>query len=333
MGKLETIRQFILDEIRLGRFKPGQKLYSRADFMKKFGCARATVDKVIADLAGGRVLVTVKGGGTFVARPARRKTGAKIAVAAPVLGHPSMPQEIIHGFLSALGAEQDVRYYTYDEIKHPRSWDACRSQRGIVFIQPDVQHSPLLNEARTLGIPHLVLYRDPPESPFVSINNTGGAARLVEVLHQKGCRRIAFMGLRQGRFNFPEQRYAGYLEGLLRCGLPLRAARVGLLAPGGERAFLDALFSLPEPPDAIIADLLPLGLVIEAASGRGLAAGRDLLLARIDEVPANTYPFPVVSLKKITTAVGAAGARAFLRLLERPGAALQEYITPPVVEQ
>jgi len=333
MGKFETLRQFILDEIRLGCFKPGQKLYSRAGFMEKFGCARATVDKVITDLASNGVLATVKGGGTFVARPALRKASAKIAMVAPILGHPSMPQEIIHGFLSALGAEQDVRYYTYDELKHPRSWDTCRSQRGIVFIQPDVQHSPLLNEARTHGIPHLVLYRDPPESPFVSINNTGAVARLVETLHQKGRARIAYIGLRQGRFNFPEQRYAGYLEGLLRSGLALRPGFAALLPAGGERVFLDALFALPEPPDAVIADLLPLGHVIEAAAARGLAAGRDVLLARIDEVPAHTYSFPVISLKKVTTDVGEAGARAFLRLLERPGQTLQEYIVPPVMEQ
>ena len=48
-GKKEVIKEYILDAIRKKQLNPGEKLFSRHVFMERFSCARATVDKAIAD--------------------------------------------------------------------------------------------------------------------------------------------------------------------------------------------------------------------------------------------------------------------------------------------
>jgi DNA-binding LacI/PurR family transcriptional regulator len=333
MGKREQLREYILNEIRFGRLKAMDKIPSRTVFMDKFQCARATVDQVVSGLVGSKILVSEKGRGTYVAESGVRKKGKKISLAAPVLDHPSFSQRIIHGFLEHLGAQCEVLFFTYDELKQPQSWHDCRDQRGVVFIQPDVQQNSLLHEVRSASVPHLVLYRDPPESPFVSIDNRGGIAALVDALQAKGCRRIAYAGARPGRYHAPEQRYSGYLEGLLRNGLPLDKAIVGLFNPGAEKSFLRELFRLPQKPDAVIAAELQSGLVIKAAADVGLAVGRDVLLGQLDEVPPNTYSFKTLSLQSITGEIGRQGAEEFLRMLETPERSVQKYVTPGVVEQ
>lgn len=333
MAKRKQLQEYILNEIRLGRLKPGDRIYSRSAFMAKFSCARATVDQVISDLVGSRTVVAEKGRGTFVAGPAKRKPGTKIAIAAPVISQPSLPQRIVHGLLEALGGDRDVRFFTYEDLKHPQSWERCKAQRGVVFVQPDAPHSPLLYEARARGIPHLVLYRDPPESPFISIDNRGGIAGLVDALCARGRRRIAYVGSRPGRYHFPEQRYSGYLEGLLRNGLPLDKSLVGLVPPGAEDEFLATLFQAGNRPDAVIAAEISSGLVIKAVEACGLIMGRDVLLGQLDEVPANTYPFRVLSLRSIAGDIGREGAKVLLELIATPGMAVQKYIAPDVVEQ
>jgi DNA-binding LacI/PurR family transcriptional regulator len=302
--------------------------------MDKFACARATVDQVISDLVGSKTLTSERGSGTYVAGPVKRTAGKSISIVAPYIGSPSsMAQQIVNGFMEGLGNETQVRYFTYEELKHPRSWETCKAQRGVVFIQPDVQHSPLLDEARAQKIPHLLLYRDHPESSFVSVDNQSGVAALVDALVAQGRTRIAYASLRQGRYHFPEQRYAGYLEGLLRNRLAYNKEWAALTPSVGRDAFLKGLFKSGNTPDAVISADMPVGLIIKAAEDRGLIMGKDVMLACFDEVPPNTYAFPVLSLRTITAEIGREGAKTFFKLLQTPELILQQYIEPETIQQ
>jgi DNA-binding LacI/PurR family transcriptional regulator len=328
MGKREELKDFILDEIRIGRIKVGDQLYSRSVFMDKFDCARATVDWVISDLVGSNVLVSEKGRGTFVAESKKGATGTAIAIAAPNTTHPSMPHDIIRGFLEEVGINTEIRYFNYNELKHPRSWEQFKSQKGLVFVQPDVLQSPFLSEVKTLGLPSLALYRDPSESSFVSIDNQGGIASLVDTLSSKGCKRIAYAGLRMGRYHFPEQRYAGYLHGLIRNGLPLFPGSESLCHPGNEEQFLRTIFKGSPFPDAIITAEIPMGNIIRVTESKRMQLGRDILVACNDFVKQDTYGFPMISLCSITNEVGREGARILSKIMTNPDKRIQQYILP-----
>lgn len=329
MGKQEQISQYIRNEILQNRLKPGDRVYSRSEIMDRFSCTRATADKAVTGLVGGGILATIKGGGTFVKAPGTKSPVKSVAVVGPRFATPSMPQEIFQGFMQELGSEQSVRFFTYDELKQARSWKACRSHRGIVFIMPDVQHSLFIMEARSEKVPHLAVYRDPPESSFVSIDNPGGVAALVRALAGRGCRRIAFLARRESRYHFPEQRYAGFLEALLIEGLPLNRELARLVSRDTEETACRDIMKLR--PDAVVMVNVGFGPLVRAAEAEGLKAGRDFQAANFDYVPEGAHPFPILCLSSVTERIGQEAARALRDLVRDPDKLIQKYITPKVL--
>ena len=330
-GKRECLREFILGEIRLGRLKPGDKLYSRAAFMGKFGCARATADQVITELVGSHVLESKKGEGTYVALPRRRTASGHLAVVTPELGDASMPQEMIHGLLEGFGSGVSLKYFTYSELRHPMSWESCKSQRGIAFIMPDVQHSTFLIEARSFGLPHVVVYRDPPESSFVCVDNRGGVRALIGRLTKAGHRRIGYLGYRQSRYHFPEQRYSGYLEGLLEYKLPYHSEWVRLISKNQEAEAIKSMFADAKVPTALVVENLALGSILSLLEKCGKIPGNGFDIAYIDAVPEGRYPFHVYSLQSTTRETGREAAKLLLKQLADPARLVQKYIVPTAV--
>jgi GntR family transcriptional regulator len=63
------LRRIILSMIESGKLKPGDKLYSEAEFCKKFNISRMTVRRVINDLANEGYIQRVAGKGSFVCEP------------------------------------------------------------------------------------------------------------------------------------------------------------------------------------------------------------------------------------------------------------------------
>ena len=328
IGKREKITEYLRNEILQGRLAPGDRIYSRFEIMKRFACTRATADRAVSGLIGGGVLEAVKGGGTFVARPGRKKPLNALAVVAPHFSRPSMPQEILQGLMQGLGSDLQVRFFTYDELRQPKSWERCKSHRGIAFIMPDVRHGLFVMEALAGRIPHAVAYRDPPESSFVSIDNYGAMAGLVAALVEKGRSRIAFVGRREGRYHFPEQRYAGFLEALLKNRLAFHPGLVRLVPESGMEEAVSAI--IQEKPDGLVAANVPLGKIIEAGERRGWRPGKDYTLCSFDTVAQGTYPFPVIHTESITEEVGKRVAAVLLRLIEAPEKQVQQYIIPRI---
>ena len=333
IGKRESLKEYLLNEIRLRKLKPGDKLYSRTEFMKRFCCARATVEHVISELKRKKILVGKNGSGTYVSKPPVRGAVTTIAIVRHTAVESYMGYEMARGFTDQLKADFTIQQFDYDDLKQPEAWEKCKANRGIVFIQPDVAHTPLLYDARYNNIPNINLYRDTPESSFVCIDNYGAISTLVDFLYKQGCRRIAFVGSRVSRYHFQEQRYAGYLQGLLRNGLPFDPSLVGHLYEEDVAPFLDRLFISGNRPDAVFVCEFPLGLIIKAAKINGLEPGRDVVLAYLDEVPPNTYSFKVVSPRSITEEVGREGAKAFMRILDAPNTLIRKFITPEVIIQ
>ena len=63
------LRKIILSMIDGGKLKPGDKLYSEAEFCKNFNISRMTVRRVINDLANEGYIQRVAGKGSFVCEP------------------------------------------------------------------------------------------------------------------------------------------------------------------------------------------------------------------------------------------------------------------------
>lgn len=328
MSKQETVKEFLLNDIREGNLKPGDRVYSRPVFMKRFKCARGTVDLALQSLIRANVLTSEKGRGTFVALRERAPATGHVAIVSRTQHALSLSNSILHGIMKTIGNSRKIAYFTYEDLKHPSSWEECKAQSVIIFLLPDVEHASFLAEARIKKVPHLAVYRDPPESPFVALDCVGGAANLVDALAKTGARKIAFAAWRQGRYQFAEQIYTGFLEGLLRNSLPLLKEFTGFCPVDQEEKLLKKIFGGADLPDALLFYGVAMGKITTWCGKTGLVPGRNFQLGNYNYVFPGDFSFPVMSPKPVEERIGEEAARAALELIDSPGAFPQIYITP-----
>jgi DNA-binding LacI/PurR family transcriptional regulator len=166
-----------------------------------------------------------------------------------------------------------------------------------------------------------------------AVNNDNILAAAVATAHlvSGGHRRIAFVtGPQHWVYCF--DRLQGYRQGLSQAGLPLDPALVqqgNITQQDGNRA-VDRLFSLPEPPTAILAmdDTLALG-ALEAAQRRGLRVPADLAVAGFNDSPIASWTRPQLTTVRIPVFdLGAMAARMLAGLLDGTHARPHQVILP-----
>ncbi|MBL8029229.1 MAG: substrate-binding domain-containing protein [Fibrobacteres bacterium] len=311
-GKRAQIREWILEEIRTGRMKSGDFAPTRASLAKSFNCTYATANYVISELMKEKVLVAEQGKGTFVtSRPNRTPVdGYAIINCNPTF---FWSLEIEQGFIDAIGKGVRVDRFTAEDIRQPINWEFCKEHKALIFIMPVPSQGSFLHEVKTLNLPHIVLYRDPMESPFITIDHADAGREVVAALAKKGCRRIAWSGLVFHDIKTPEQRYTGYLQGLLEQGLSYKREWGRMIHPSEEQAHLKSLFSDSIKPDALILAPANMGIAIKAVQDAGLKPGEDIILVKMDEDVSGAYPFSILCTGRLTQKVGEEAALAVLK--------------------
>jgi len=154
------------------------------------------------------------------------------------------------------------------------------------------------------GIPCVVFDEEHPAATVFSVTagNRDGAEELVAHLVGRGHRRLAFVA---GKIPWPmiEQRHAGYCAALRKAGLRRDRALERFdgsweLSTGG--AHVDALFTLPDPPTAIVCanDLLALG-AIHQLRNRGLNVPEDVAVVGFNDFEFSAYIDPPLTTVRI----------------------------------
>jgi len=72
------IRDWLRDAIERGDYRPGQRIPSEDELMKRFGVSRGTVRQAIYELVLEGWLYRVQGSGTYVSRPKYRQTLSRL---------------------------------------------------------------------------------------------------------------------------------------------------------------------------------------------------------------------------------------------------------------
>src|SRR3989339_808857 len=330
LGKRLQIRGWFLEKIRSGAFKPGEAVPTRHDLSNIFSCSRATADFVINGLVREKVLSACRGKGTFLLPPGGRTVVDAFAL---VNCNPLFlwSMEIEEELTKTVGRKARLVRFTPEQIRFPAEWEACKSHKLVAFIMPEAEHASFLRDVLKNEIPHLVLYRDPPESSFINIDHRAAGRAIVAALKAKGCHRLAWVSRTESRYKTPEERYAGFLEGLLEQGLAFRKEWSGFFLKHQEADYLRSLFSGPEKPDALLLAQAHMGPAIKAIQEAGLVPGKDVQVAHMDEVEPGQYPFSILCAEKLTTRIGQEAARLLLQG-EWPAKPLQRYLTPDIVE-
>ncbi len=164
--------------------------------------------------------------------------------------------------------------------------DALLSRRvdGLIVMPVGSDHALLLHEHRR-GTPIVFVDRRPAlDIDSVTVDNREGARRAVEHLAAQGHRRIAYLGDLHTIWTAAE-RYAGYVEGLARTGVPLDPTIVcaDLHSPDAAQAATKALLARPDRPTAIFSaqNLVTIGVlraIRDHAGGVALVGFDDLPL-------------------------------------------------------
>ncbi|OGJ85932.1 MAG: hypothetical protein A2487_18160 [Candidatus Raymondbacteria bacterium RifOxyC12_full_50_8] len=331
LGKRLQIRGWFLEKIRSGAFKPGEAVPTRHDLSNIFSCSRATADFVINGLVREKVLSACRGKGTFLLPPGGRTVVDAFAL---VNCNPLFlwSMEIEEELTKTVGRKARLVRFTPEQIRFPAEWEACKSHKLVAFIMPEAEHASFLRDVLKNEIPHLVLYRDPPESPFINIDHRAAGRAIVAALKEKGCRRLAWVSRTESRFKTPEERYAGFLEGLLEQGLPFKREWGEFVLPGMEVSYLLSLFSASERPDALVVAQAPMGQVLHAVQEAALTPGKDIIIASLDELEPAQYPYPILCAQRLTRQIGRKAGRFLLHYgTMTEGAPLRCFLAPKIV--
>lgn len=70
----QTIKGYVVDNIKSGAWAPGEKIPSEAEIVKFLGASRMTVNRALRELSSEGHVTRVQGVGTFVAEPRRTAT-------------------------------------------------------------------------------------------------------------------------------------------------------------------------------------------------------------------------------------------------------------------
>jgi GntR family histidine utilization transcriptional repressor len=81
------VKRHVVDGIRNGRWKPGERIPSEHSMVAQFGVSRMTVNRALRELSAEGLLLRVSGVGTFIAQPKPQSALLKIAdIAAEIKG-------------------------------------------------------------------------------------------------------------------------------------------------------------------------------------------------------------------------------------------------------
>ena len=157
LPKHASLRNFLLDELKSGRFKPGDRFYGYDEIKKHQGVSGPTVSKVIGELAKEGWLEATRGSGIYVRKTEQTKEKVRTKQIGLVL--PAWQLEYTPGYfydlLHGVSAESDAHHWRLElihgdnsEQKHYSFADKIldRIKDGLIWINPGSEY--LLNLAR-----------------------------------------------------------------------------------------------------------------------------------------------------------------------------------------
>lgn len=204
---------------------------------------------------------------------------------------------------------------------------------GLLLMSPHVDGAdhPIQSVAPTMPVVLLNTLLPGDAMPTLSVDNHGGAMRMLAHLVERGHRRIAFISGPEDNHDARE-RLRGYRDALAKA---LPGSEPWIL-PGdfdeasGYRAGRELLDS-PQPPDAVFAanDMMALGCLF-AFGQAGARVPADIALAGFDDIPLARYVHP--SLTTMRVDIAEFGAHAMRMLLRRIAAPDDPFVVPAPIQ-
>ncbi len=302
-------------EIFTNRLSGGQAITPELELVRRYRISRNTVRKTIDKLVSCGLLYRQQGSGTFVV-PGAPESGTIRPVCQEYV-----TRQVVFLSLETVLSETSFRsestfepiFHGLNKILQPLGYNLLMAHVGLdwtpppCLVQKDV--SGVIFHGRVdadfwrqyiCSFPNIGLQYVNPDlhCGWVKIDNFSRSYQALKYLRELGHERIGFIS-NESEMPIPQERFAGYLQGLKMLGLPCEPSWVinwqrpmlqGVL-PNEEmmpdyRPYLEKAFSLRNPPSALIClDNWRASCTMEALLEMGLKVPDDVSLIGGQNVP------------------------------------------------
>ena len=329
---IESLRK----DIGSGRYRPGARLPSEAELVRKFKVSRMTVVKAIQQLQQEGLVSRRVGSGTF-ASGFDSDQGRIFGLLIPDLGQTEIFEPICRGMMRSPFLPSHSLSWGHalpsSTHKEEEAEQLCQRyiEQGVagVFFAPlefssrqDV-NSRILSALRKAKVPVVLLDRDftnyPDRSNYdlVSLNNRRAGYVVTEHLVRQGAARIAFLA-REHSAETVEHRIVGYREALITHDLPIPKSMI-LRGDPSDPSFVESALR-QNPIDAIMcANDHTAANLMQTLIALGVRVPQDVRIAGIDDVKyASLLPIPLTTFHQPCAGIGAACMSAMLERITHP---------------
>ena len=258
-----------------------------------------------------------------VARALSTGRANAIGVVAPFFTQPSVIERL-HGVSQTLASEgYQLILHDVERADQRRELFRSLAGRGNIDGLLAISLAPTEREARRMqraGLPIVLLDRDHPTLPCITIDDTEGGKMAAEHLLALGHRELAFLGDEEANlfgFDSSAHRREGFEAALSAAGMPPRPDWIMRRPHGRDAARVAAaeLLARKHRPTAVFAasDVQAIG-VLEAAQSVGLSVPGELSVIGFDNVEAAGYT-GLTTVAQPLEEIGRLGADLLLRAL------------------
>ncbi|MGB9607609.1 MAG: substrate-binding domain-containing protein, partial [bacterium] len=336
------LKEEILEKIRNGVWKPGERIPSERDLALEKKLARATVNRVLKELEEEGLLINVKGKGRFVRDFKERKRTMTIGVVFWDFVHSVHPVgiEILKG-IEEVVVKEGYRLLIYTARHTPSLLPSKRTAFNVVPMERVdgliLGAQELANEEieRVASFLPVVGYNldSSLKIPLVIADYAWVGYIGVEYLASLGRRRIALINAWE-TFPIARNLFEGYRLGLGRVGIPFSSSLVRTGYYDYDSGYLLMRTLLEERPDGVICgdDFIAVG-AIKAIKDAGLSVPEDIAVVGCNDMAIAEMIEPALTTFHIDFhRMGTETARLLLLLLKAKE--LEEriiYIKPKLV--
>ena len=183
ISKVDILKEKIIGEISSGKIKPGNLLPSRHQYMRRYNCARGTIDSAISGLSKDGFIYSRQGGGTYVAEKSSNNAIQQICI----IDTSEISERIGTGLQSGNLAGEcqgtlpcsiyavDDAYVNLDKFARPGN--------GVVWVRPSYDLYMAMNYLANLGIPQLLIGRSFGDFDFITTDAKKGIKEGLENLN------------------------------------------------------------------------------------------------------------------------------------------------------
>ncbi|HTT20894.1 MAG TPA: GntR family transcriptional regulator [Candidatus Sulfotelmatobacter sp.] len=335
--KYRQILEKLQSEISSGRYRPGKRLPSEAELVRRFGASRMTVFRAMHELQALGLVTRRVGSGTYVSSNSR--SGSHVfGLLIPELGQTEIFEAICKGMMESQEAMHHSLLWgntvSQEQEKEQAAEQLCDqyiSQKvsGVFFAPVEFSANRFQSNHKIVaafdraGIPVVLLDRDlepyPQRSKYdlVGIDNRRTGFLATEYLMKAGAKRIVFFA-RPNSAPTVDARMAGYREALLSQG---ERPRRDLVAVGhaSDMRFIKSVLKKSRPDAFVCANDLTAGNLMHTLISLGQRIPEDISIVGIDDVKyARLLPVPLTTLHQPCRDIGRMAIAVMLDRIANP---------------